>query len=47
MRVECLHRIINIVCTLLQCVGCFTIKSHKSKLCIGTEAIETNDQKNL
>jgi len=45
MRVECLHRIINIVYALLQCIGCFMIKSHKSKLCIETEAIETNDKK--
>ena len=42
---ECLHRIINIVCTLLQCIGCFMIKSQKSKLCIETEAIETNAKK--
>jgi hypothetical protein len=41
---ECPHRIINIVCTLLQCIGCFMIKSQKSKLCIETEAIETNDK---
>jgi hypothetical protein len=45
MKMECLHRIINIVRTLLQCVGCFMIKSQKSKLCIETEAIETNAKK--